>query len=206
MHPPRFNPRFNSKLFWRIIMVFAIIDACILFTACGGWIGTAQSIISLLGPAITAVLQILTALGVAVSPTFMTAYDNWSKQAINGLEEIKTLLAQYQSAVVTAQAGIIGQIQTILDTISTNLSTVLNDLHITDANSQQRVSAAFAAIMAMFSAVLALLPALKSSLSGEEVDEHEFAAKYTVFKMTAKNFKKTFNAAVSYFGEQYELK
>lgn len=198
--------RINPKLFWRTITVFLILDACILLAGCGGWISQAESIVGLLGPAVTAVLQILTALGVSVSPTFMTAYQNWSQQALNGLEEIKSLLAQYQQAVVSAQPGIIGKIQTILDTISTNLSTVLNDLHITDANSQQRVSAAFAAIMAMFSAVLALLPALKSSLSGEEVDEHEFAAKYTVFKMTAKNFKRTFNAAVSYFGEQYELK
>jgi len=195
----------NRNLFWKVMGVFAVLDLCLLLAGCGDWETQAINIINLLGPAVTALLQILVALGVAVSPDFLAKFNNWAQQAETALTTIKGLVAQYKAAVASAQAGIIGEIQSVLSTVASNFSEILSELHITNPETQARVTAVFAAIQAMFAAVLNLLPAVQNSLSGKEEDPHKMAEAYSLFKSTAKNFKATFNAAASYFGKQYEI-
>jgi len=131
----------------------------------------------------------------------MATFNNWATQAENALVQLKGLIAQYKTALAAAQPGILTEIQTVVTTTAQNLASILPTLHITDANTQAKVEAVFAAISGMLAAVAALLPAL----TGQVTDNHEKLKLYRVYEATAKNFKATFNAAAGYFGKQYEI-
>jgi hypothetical protein len=191
---------FNSRVFWRLIAIFAILDACILMAGCGDWESQAISIISLLGPAIQAVIAVLAAFGVGVSADVMTTFQNWATQADNALLTVKGLIQQYKTAAAADQPGLLNEITTALGVISSNLSTILPELHITDANTQARVSAALSAIMGFIAAITALLPAVTAVTSEDEAKALHLKANETV-----KQFKSEFNGALGYYGKQYEI-
>src|SRR5271157_5043916 len=96
---------FNKKLFTRMLLIFAIVDACILFTACGNWEQDTINVLNLLGPAMTALLQILASLGIAVSPDFLTKFQSWVNQAESAVTTLKGLIDQYKAAVASAQGA-----------------------------------------------------------------------------------------------------
>lgn len=192
--------KFNHRAFWRTLALFAILDSCLLLAACGDWESQAIQIIGLLGPALTAILQILAAFGVGISPEVMQKFTDWSNQAEAALAEVRTLIAEYKSASATAQPGILNSIQTALQTVVANLQTILPELHITDANTQARVMAAFEAIIGFVTAIQNLLPAVQPQLS-----DREAKALHSQAEETAKVFRTEFNNAVESFGKQYEI-
>lgn len=197
--------KFNRTLFLRTLAVFAILDACLLFTACGNWAQDTLNVLNLLGPAMAALLQILASLGVAVAPDFMTKFQKWVAEAQTGVTTVKGLIEQFKTVVASAQGAIVGEIQAVLKTTSDNLTALLPELHITNPNTQAHVLAVFAAIVGMFNAALAFIPAAKSSLEGKEENPHHMAVLYHAYSTKAKNFRKDFNAAAHFFGKQYEI-
>jgi prophage DNA circulation protein len=192
--------KFDKRVFWRLIAVFAVLDLLVLATGCADWESQASSIITLLGPAIQAAIAILAAFGVGVSESVMGSFNSWSAQAQTDLVTIKGLIAQYQAAVATAQPGILQEIIAVVNTTQTNLAALLTALHITDATTQARVAAVFAAITGMLTAITSLVPALQGKTS-----EKEKLTLYNAFKSKASGFKATFNKAAVVFGKQYEI-
>jgi len=192
--------KFNKQVFWKLIGVFAVLDLVILMTGCGDWEAQASSIITLLGPAIQAAIAILAAFGVGVSATVQEQFAAWSAQAQTDLVTIKGLIAQYQAAAASAQPGILNEIIAVVGTTNTNLSSILTALHVTDATTQARIAAVFAAITEMLTAIVNLVPAVQGQVSTERRLEL-----YKLFKTKAGQFKATFNAAAGVFGKQYEV-
>jgi hypothetical protein len=192
--------RFNAQLFWKLIAIFAVMDLCLVMAGCGDWESQASSIITLLGPALQALVAILAAFGAGVSSSVMTQFNSWAAQSQSALVTIKGLIAQYQTASAEAQPGILSSIQVAVQTVIDNLATILPELHITDPNSQAKVIAALSAVSAFLASLAALIPAVASAAAD---DEFKLGAKVTESK---KQFKKDFNAAVGFFGKQYELK
>lgn len=193
--------KFNKRLFYRALMIFAVLDLCILLASCGDWESQASSILSLLGPAIAAALQILAAFGVGVSPSVMSAFNSWEQQAQAALTTVKSLIAQFKTAEAAAQPGILSQIEAAIAALAANLATILGELHVTDPATQAKIAAVFAAISGMLGAVLNLLPALQ----GKVADYHERVSLYQAYQAKAKDFKATFNAAATQFGEKYAI-
>jgi hypothetical protein len=192
--------KFNRNVFWKVIGLFAVLDLLILTTACGDWEAQASSIITLLGPAIQAAIAILAAFGVGVSATVQEQFAAWSAQAQTDLVTIKGLIAQYQAAAASAQPGILNEIIAVVGTTNTNLSSILTALHVTDATTQARIAAVFAAITDMLTAIVNLVPAVQGQVSTERRMEL-----YKLFKSKAGQFKATFNAAAGVFGKQYQI-
>lgn len=193
--------KFNKQLFYRALAIFAILDLCILLAGCGDWESQASSIIGLLGPAITAALEILVAFGLGISPTVLTAFNSWETAAQEALTTIKTLIVEYKAAAAADQPGILGEIQAALATVSGNLGTLLGQLHITDSAVQAKIAAVFGAIVSMLAAVLNLIPVVQNQVANPE-DEFRL---YRTYKENAKNFKASFNAAAGQFGAKYEI-
>jgi predicted PurR-regulated permease PerM len=193
--------KFNTRVFWRLISIFAVLDLCLLMTACGDWESQASSIITLLGPAIQALVAILAAFGVGVSEEVMTQFNNWAQQAQTALVTIKGLIDSYQNAEADAQPGLLNEIQAALTVVQSQLAAILPELHITDPNSAAKVTAALEAISAFLVSLAALIPAVAQAKGAE--DEK---ALFEKSQETVKQFKKDFNEAVGYFGKQYELK
>ena len=191
---------FNHKLFWKLISLFAVMDLCLLLTACGDWESQAINIIGLLGPAIQAVIAILAAFGVGVPPTVMEQFTNWAQQAQQALLTVKGLILQIKTAEASAQPGILNAIQVGLQTVASDLNTILPELHITNADTQAKIAAAFAAIIGFIGTIINLLPAIKPAMTVAEGRELEKAA-----QGSAKEFKAQFNEAAGYFGKQYTI-
>lgn len=196
LHPHLFSP----KLFWRTLAVLFIVESAFLLAGCGNWESQAIQIIQLLNPAIVAVLNILAALGVSVSPAFLTAYQNWSQQAQKALGDVYALIEQAKAAAASAQPGIISQVQAVLQTIAADLQTILPDLHIDNPQHQAWVGAALSAVLGFFATLINLLPKLQSASTREDMISLHSES------VTARNeFRKEFNSAVSNFGPEYEL-
>lgn len=192
---------FDKKTFWRTFSISMIVWACLMTTACGDWETQAINIIQLLGPALSALLSVLAAFGVGVSPVFMEKFTQYSTEAQNDLLTVKGLLQQIKDASAEAQPGLVNQIEAIMATVQQNLQALLPDLHITNAESQARVVAAFNAISGFITSILALLP----KAADPNLTVSAARALNAEAEKKAGDFKKDFNEAVGYFGKQYEI-
>jgi hypothetical protein len=192
--------KFNTKIFWRLMAIFAIMDICILMAGCGDWESEAVSIIGLLGPAIQSIIAILGALGEKVPATVMTTFNNWAAQAKTALATLTTLIQSVKTAVASAQPGIINQIGAGLQAFASQLQTILPELHVDDPASQTKLEEAFTAIIGFIGEIAALVPIVSSAKTEEDaISLHSKA------KAATKTFKSNFNQAVGYFGKQYEI-
>lgn len=184
----------------RACFCWAIFNLCLMLAGCGNWESQASTIITLLSPALQALVAILAAFGAGVSENVVTQFNSWAQQAQTALINIKALIASYQTAAADAQPGILNEIEAGLSAVTSNLGPILASLHITDPQSQAKFTAAVAAVTAFLTALGALIPAVSSATTVEA--ERELAAKATE---SSKTFKSDFNGAVSYFGKQYEI-
>ena len=199
--------RFNLP---RIIAVLLLFWLVVNVTACStAWTSEAVNIINLLVPSITSILGILAAFGLGLSPQAVTDVQNWANQATAGLQTVASLIDQYNAAEATAQPGLLVEIQTALSTITSNLSTLLPEIHVTDPGTQAKILAVVEAVQAEMTALINLVPAIKNAqASGASpadqlkaiVNDPAFAA-----LKSAKDYKKDFNSKAGVFGKAYEL-
>jgi hypothetical protein len=198
---------FNWK---RFLFVAIAIDALLLLTGCGvSWVAEASSIVTLLGPAIASALEILAAFGVGLSPVVAASIAAWGKDTQTALTQVGTLITQYNTAEASAQPGILGEIQSLLSTVSANLAALLPTIRITDPATQAKVIAVFNAVAAEISALVSLIPTLTAV---SKMEDHTAAllvvanAASQCKLKSAHNFASDFNKKAGALGKQYEIK
>lgn len=185
----------------RFLAFFVLFQSLLFMTGCGGWTTEATSIIALLGPAISAALAILAAFGIGVSPTVLAAIQAWGVAAQDALTNVvQPAINAYNAAAADAKAALLSEIQAALNSIVTNLASVLADVHITDPKTQAKVAAVFALIQTFLQSLIDLIPVLQ----GKVTDTAE-AQKLVAAVMPPKTFKKQFNVLADGFGKQYEI-
>lgn len=194
----------HNKLITRIFLLWTMTWIVLLLAGCTAtWTQEAINIITLLGPAISSALAILSAFGLGLSPNVATAVSQWSTSAISGLQQVKTLIEQYDAAQATAQPGILVEIQNALAAIVSNLSTILPTIKVTDPSTQAKILAVIEAVQSELAALVNLVPAIQG-----KVTAHEDLKKLVAAVKSPKEFKHEFNAAVDAFGPdaaQYKL-
>lgn len=191
--------RNNVSRFFALFTLLWII--CLFATACtAAWTGQAIQIINLLVPAITAALSILTAFGQGVSPEVLTAVNKWADEARVDLQTVAGLIDQYNQADASAQPGILTEIQTALNIIETNLSTLLPEIHVTNATTQAKIMAVIQAVQSELAALVNLVPALKG-----EVKSHKTVKALMAAVKSPDEFRDDFNEKASEFGDQYRI-
>ena len=190
--------------FARISLTLLLFVVCLHLAACStAWTSEASSIIAMLDPAIIAALGILTAFGVGLSPSVLTQVQNWSSQAQTALAEVRALIDSYNTAEAGQQPGILQEIQTGLSTIASGLTDILGILHVSNPQTQAKISAIFQAVAEELSALIALVPALQGKVGMKE------AKRLAANVKTAEEFKEYFNQMVAQFGDvakSYQLK
>jgi hypothetical protein len=168
----------------------------IILSGCStAWTQEASNIISLLLPSITSILGILSAFGVGISPSVMTAITQWSTDAQSGLQTVATLITQYESALPADQPGILTEIQTALSTITKNLATILPEIKVTNAETQAKILAVINAVQSELVALTNLVPALQG-----KVTAHDDLKAMVAELKTAKEYKNDFNGKVKALG------
>jgi len=180
----------------RILLLWTLTWVIMLLAGCTtSWVTEATNIIALLGPAVSSILAILAAFGVGLSPAVATQFQKWSADAEAGLQQVATLINQYNTAEAGAQPGILTEIQTLLGVINSNLTTILPTLQVTDPSTQAKIEAIVEAFQSELAALIALVPALQGT-----VTDHDEVKKLMANLKSAKNFKATFNDCVAAFG------
>jgi hypothetical protein len=166
------------------------------------WFSTAVGIVKLLIPAVTSLLGLLGTLGIPAG--VLTAFTSWSGQATTDLGTVQSLITQYQAAEATAQPGLLNQIDVLINTTLANLETLLPELHVTDAATQEKLTAAINEWAQELEALLGLIPVIK----GEVTDHDEVMARVVKLKSSGK-FKHDFNSRMTAFGpeaKKFQLK
>lgn len=181
--------------------LFTLLWCLLWLTGCTTtWVSEAINIINLLVPAITSALGILTAFGVGLPANTLTAVDSWANQATSGLQEVGSLISQYNTAEATAQPGLLQEIQSALSVIVANLTTILPEIHVTDASTQEKILAVIQAIQAEMQSLINVIPAIQGKVTSAD----EMKALMAAVK-SPKEFKKEFNQLVEPFGTSYQI-
>ena len=186
----------------RFFALFTLIwTICLFTTGCTAtWTGEAIQIINLLVPAITAALSILTAFGQGVSPDVLAAVNKWSDEARVDLQNVAGLIDQYNNAEASAQPGILTEIQTALNVVEANLSTLLPEIHVANATTQAKIMAVIEAVQSELVALINLVPALKG-----EVKSHKEVKALMAAVKSPEEFRDDFNSKAGEFGDQYRI-
>lgn len=83
---------------------------------------------------------------------------NWSGQIAGDLKLASSLISQYQTNLAKAPAGVIGELDTAVATVNTNLQSILNASHIYDAKVQAGIGVAVAGIDSVLLGLEAIIP------------------------------------------------
>jgi hypothetical protein len=115
--------------------------------------------------AISIAEAIVSILGVAgVNATQGVAdITNWSGQIAGDLKLSSGLISQYQTNLAKAPAGVIGELDTAVATINTNLQSILNASHVYDAKVQAAIGVAVAGIDSVLLGLEAIIPPAAAS-------------------------------------------
>lgn len=141
----------------RKLILIPVLAAVVFIAACStSWITTAQQYIAVLVPAVEDVVGILQIAGVkGISQTNINAVAHYGAEATADLNEINSLVTQYNSANATTNAQ---KIQEAADDAKANLNSILPALHITDPNTVTKVTAAVDLAVNTITQLEALVP------------------------------------------------
>ena len=193
--------RITRQTYLRISLVCFILTFVLLIAGCNtNWVSQATSIVNLLIPSITSLLGIIAAFGAGLSPNIVTQVQQLGAKAAAGLQEVGSLIDQYNTAEATAQPGIIQEINTALGVVNQNLAQIEPLLNIADATTKAKIQAVVNAIIAEVGALTNLVPAIQGKVTSHE----ELKALVAQLK-SAKEYKTEFNGLVEPFGETYKI-
>jgi hypothetical protein len=150
-----------NVFFWGIVVTVGCTTA---------WTTEAVNIIKVLIPAIESVLGLLAALGTKVPPTVASDVESWGQQTIDALNnQIAPLIEQFQNAEASAKPGLLTEIQTAIDTVNSNLKSLLSTIHISDTATQAKIIAVANAISAELQALVNMVPVLQGKVHLNDV-------------------------------------
>lgn len=185
----------NSPAVKRTGLLLFLFSTLITITSCTtDWVGQAVNIINIVVPAFGQILGLIMAFG----GTFVTQADidfvkKVSDQAVSDLQTVvKPLLDQYNSATATAKAGILSKIETAVQVIINNVSTILPALHITNAALTAKIEMAIGFLVATLESLLSVLPILKTAKTAEQFGKALESQGITP-PLTSKQIKAHFN-------------
>ena len=199
---------YRRTLTWasRFLFLSAILWSLVLLCGCTtAWTGEASNIINVLIPAVEAILGFIAALGAKVPANAMQDITNWGQQAQAGLQQIASLINEYNQAEATAKPGLLVEIQTAAETIVSNLNTLLPTLHITDAATQAKVTAVANAILAELQALVNVIPALQGKLHLRDIKDMPLDAGHFAQKFNATMTEATGDSEIDKITPEYTI-
>lgn len=175
---------------FRICAVVLALGMVFNSVACStAWVSQALQIVAALTPAITNIVPLVALADKNVSASDMTVIENYSNQAGTALQTVGSLISQFnQAQSAQAQQDALSKIESALVVAQNNLTSILPQLHISDAKSQAAVKAAVAAAISEVGSIAALLPALKAGKAAQAVALAQ--------PITASKFRARYNAAI----------
>jgi hypothetical protein len=178
----RFKPTAQRAL------VSVVLCATLILSACStAWVSQAEAIVAALLPSITNIITLVAlAEGKGVSASDLQLVQKGATDANNALQEVATLIDQYNAAPNKADA--LAKINAAIAVAKANLTDILPQLHITDPASQAKVSAVIGVVLQEITSIEALLPLVSS---------HPATAARLARAVSAGDFQSRYNAALT---------
>jgi len=166
--------------------ILAVLLAATMFaTACStAWVSSAIAITNALLPVAVNVIQLVTAMqGSGASTTDVALAQKWATAVSADLTLVRTLLEQYNKAAAADKPGFLHRLQDALQAVNGDLGTLLPALHISNPETQAKVTAMVGLVVAEVSAIAALVSAAQGKTSiargtPKVLDAKSFSAAY----------------------------
>ena len=167
-----------------------VLAVTLCATACStSWVSQAIAITNALLPVAVNVIQLVTAMqGAGASSTDVALAQKWATAVSADLTVVQTALNQYNKAAAADKPGFLSKLNDALQVASGDLATLLPALHITNPQTQAKVTAMVGLVGAEVSAIEALVGAAQGKTSitrgaSKVMDAASFKAAYkTVVK------------------------
>src|SRR5713226_8979478 len=143
----------------------AILALAMFATGCStSWVTEAIAITNGLLPVAVNVIQLVTAMqGSGTSSGDVALAQKWATAVSADLTVVQTLLIQYNSAAAADKPGVLNRLNDALQVVSSDLGTLLPALHITNPQTQAKVTA----IVGLVDAELRSIEALVAAAQGK---------------------------------------
>jgi hypothetical protein len=183
---------------FRSFALALLLCGTMIWTACStSWVSEAEQIVAALVPAVSNVLALVAALqGKSVSAQDLQSIQSAATQAGADLQLIQSLIGQYESADASAKPGLLGQIQSAINTVQTNLKAILPALHIQDAATQAKITAVVGIVLSEVQSLAAIVPLVDSN-AGTQMKAMARTSAKTHPPLKASEFVTSYNAAMT---------
>ena len=156
-----------KKVGIRKALVVVVLCATLMCSACStAWIGEAEQIVAALIPGIANLVTLVATLsGNNVSAADLQTVQNAGAQAGADLQQMQSLITQYQKADAAAQPGLLNQIQAAMSSVQSSLNGLLPALHIKDPATQAKITAVIGILLSEVESVAAIVPLVSANAS-----------------------------------------
>jgi hypothetical protein len=170
------------KTNFKTIGIALVLCLSITLTACSAaWVSTATTIISVAGPALINILEIVAvANGQAVNQQTVAKVNS-------DVANIKQLLTAFASASSSAAPGVCSQLQAALTTYQADQQLILSVAQVSDPATQTKIQLLSGLVTGTVQAIFAVLPQCQAPASGK-------FGTISAPPVKVKNFVKTYNA------------
>ena len=154
----------RDRNYGRVIVGLMLCVTMILSGCSTNWIDEAEQIVSVLIPAAGNLVTLVALLqGKTVTAEDLQTIQNAGTQAQADLQLIQSLIAAYEKADASAKPGIMNQIQSAIGAVQGNLQGLLGALHIKDAATQTKITAAVGIVLSEVQSLAAVIPIVQGS-------------------------------------------
>jgi hypothetical protein len=183
----------------KIGMFTSILCGTMMWTACStAWTGEAAKIVAALIPATANLVTLVATLqGRSISASDLQTIQSAGTEAGADLKVIQGLITQYQQGVeVSAQPGLLNQIQAEMNAVRLTLNNLLPALHIKDVATQTKIAAVVGLLLSEVESMAAILPLVNP---GSSPGLMTMAAKQVKKQapLTANEFTSSYNATLT---------
>lgn len=133
------------------------------------WVSEALTILAALTPAIANIVPLVTLADKNIDPNTANTILNYSSQASSALQQVGSLIDQYNKATADQQPDLLAKIQAILGVGQQNLNAILPIIRISDPKSQAAISQAVAVAINEVASLEALLPVLRAGRTRDAI-------------------------------------
>jgi len=154
----------RSRNIGRMLLAL-VLSATLILSGCStNWVDEAEQIVSVLIPAAGNVVTLVALLqGKTVTAEDLQTIQNAGTQAQADLQLIQSLIAAYGKADAAAKPGIMNQMQSAIGAVGGNLQELLGALHIKDAATQTKITAAVGIVLSEVQSLAAVIPIVQGS-------------------------------------------
>ncbi|MGC2234278.1 MAG: hypothetical protein WBA09_22445 [Candidatus Acidiferrum sp.] len=188
------RPRVNWRKFWtRFAFMYAVTLTIMFLGGCAGVLATISGLLPALATAFEAAVSFVSALEGKTVPADLSAkVTQWGSNIAGFIANLQSIIS---AAAGQATAGVIAQIQAVLQQIQTSTASILSEFNVTDSATVSKFISLVNLGVALIATILGLIPVALKLVSRTDVPEAQLEAEATEAGNHVKNAHKSMQEA-----------